>query len=514
MKSIWSRFRTFRGENRFLPLYLAAASLLAYGGRALWYTTSIDTEKILSSYDHILESWLISGRFGLVFTKWLFHLKPFLPWLALALLFLTCAAACLLLDFMIYDFGKGRSSWRYFYYIMPALYLTHPCFTEQYYFTLQCFEIAFGLFLAYLAVYLMMRCAAGEGSLPSALISLGLAVWSFGTYQGLLMPYVACAAMCFLVLYHTHPEIRAGDFWKIAFRAVGFFLASFLLYLGISRLAPALISGFEGESGYTSEMIQWGIQPASDCIRTILYCGKETVFGLTKFYTPILLVLVPAFFLYWLAQARQKRSGQSACLCAIIILFLSPFLLSFYLGGWAQVRTQMALPLVIGFGLGFLASIASENRQMRTRKPLLIGLLAVSLLTAFSQCHTSWQLCRAEKEKSVQEQAFTEELKQALDARAADPALPLVFIGTWQSSLPPGQIGETMGQSFYAWDSDSPIGSSERILGLWRTWEIAYPYPSAEQYRLAKEAAADMPAWPAEGSIRTADGYTIIKLSD
>ena len=71
-----------------------------------------------------------------------------------------------------------------------------------------------------------------------------------------------------------------------------------------------------------------------------------------------------------------------------------------------------------------------------------------------------------------------------------------------------------MGRAFYEWNAEVPGGIKKRVLGYWRTLRYQYKTPGDEVRTKTIEERADMPAWPAEGSVVRDGNLVIIKLSN
>lgn len=77
LKSDILEFMKYCKENTLSIILIILFTLMTYGMKIFNYSISIDTEKLINEYDWQLDTWATFGRFGLVFTKKLFGLKPF-----------------------------------------------------------------------------------------------------------------------------------------------------------------------------------------------------------------------------------------------------------------------------------------------------------------------------------------------------------------------------------------------------------------------------------------------------
>ena len=133
--------------------------LFVYGIRLAGVDLSIDTEIMLNDQQEVLDSWIGIGRFGLVFTKKLFGFARLVPWTENLMMILALMGTGAALSFAVWDWCGRREHFSLAWRLIPALYLTGPCFAEQFHFTLQAFPVAFAMGLAVAAVYFMEKWA-------------------------------------------------------------------------------------------------------------------------------------------------------------------------------------------------------------------------------------------------------------------------------------------------------------------------------------------------------------------
>jgi hypothetical protein len=74
--------------------------------------------------------------------------------------------------------------------------------------------------------------------------------------------------------------------------------------------------------------------------------------------------------------------------------------------------------------------------------------------------------------------------------------------------------GETIGWSFYEWDSEKAYGSTERIIGLWNTLGYEYQTVDILSAEIGKNRAENMPVWPEKGSVSWDGDLVIVKISE
>jgi hypothetical protein len=94
-----------------------------------------------------------------------------------------------------------------------------------------------------------------------------------------------------------------------------------------------------------------------------------------------------------------------------------------------------------------------------------------------------------------------------IDSDADGKALVVIGNISYESALP--QV-VTLGQSIFEWDD----GNLTRIIPFLEIEGLKCEMPTEEQINSAVEKAADMPEWPAAGSIVSEDGYIVVYLSE
>ena len=151
------RFFSFAKSHKGVISILALWLLFLYGVRIFYYDISIDSEAALSSQQELLDSWLTIDRFGLVFTKKLFFMSRFVPYVSNFLMILALGCSAFFFDFCVEEWRGKDSRYRMFFYIFPIAYVSAPCLAEQFFFTLQSFEIAWAGLLCMAAVYCFSR---------------------------------------------------------------------------------------------------------------------------------------------------------------------------------------------------------------------------------------------------------------------------------------------------------------------------------------------------------------------
>ena len=489
------------GLGNILALLLA---LLPFASRLIYRSISIDTEIMINAPQEMLLSWLYHERPGLVVSKYLFGQTAFHYEMSIVFTLLFLAAACLVWQQALCRLAQGKKG-LCFLGLFPLFFLTHPAMTEQFHFLLQSMEVAWAVFLCLAAVVLVSDLLTDGRRRWLWPVSLLAVVWSFSSYQALVALYIAAAAALFLWQYDHTEEDR--DWWRLAIRQVLFFLLGFCLSQAAAKAGLYLSTGSVRSAAYVAGMRKWGTKPAVECLRDLYHYGMRILTGQGVFYTlayAAALLGTIGVVVYRFRRDRH-RPGYLAYGTAGLILYLSPFLLPLYAGGPDQVRAQLTLSFTIAFGWCDLLSLlykSFEKRRWLWGGTCLIAAFFIGwqYIQTVRLTNTAYQVYRRECE-------LTEELAEAIEKTGAPSSSPVYFAGRW-SPLPAAGLvqGETIGWSFYEWDQEKECGSTERILGLWRT--LGYEYTAASE----KAETEDAPFWPSPGAVYREGDLVIVKL--
>lgn len=512
LKEATKRFAEFAYSHKGVILLLVIELILLYGQRLFYYDISIDSEIAISSQKAMLESWIGIDRFGLVLTKFIFSLTRFVPETSNVLMVISLGCSALLFDFCIWEWSGKKGSYRLFYYIFPAAYISAPCLAEQFYFSLQSFEIAWAGLLCIATVYCIGRYIIFKGNLLWSIFGIVLMIWSFGSYQAFVSLFISGVLILFVVCYNNKSvEFQKGKEWFFGgVKCVAIFLVGFVLYKLIAKLAQIYC---HVDSSYVDNMFGWktvGIQVALNNIKgdasRIYLAGWDVFFS--KCFLPIALVsIVLLIFRGW----RMHRKGYLVYLLALALLAVSPLFLTIISGSYQPIRGQLVYPFVYAFFLAQLVTL--QKRQFAT-----VCCVIVTFLSLY-QGQTMTQLFHTAHMTYVQDQEVATLIYNDIEKTGIDTGLdiyPVVFVGKKSADLPnDALLGDVIGHSFFEWDSSSFAGSTNRIIGFCAT--LGYDNmaaPTEQQVKKAKKIARDMPVWPGTGSVKQENGIIVIKLSE
>lgn len=512
IRMLSKQYREFVSQNKFVPWIVVISVLISYGISLMGVRIGIDAEANLNDATRFLDSWYSIGRFSLVFTKNLFGMRELNIMLANILMIGMMVLYGLFADFMFYLFSDNDKRMKLFYVIFPALFLTHPCYVQQYVFTVQCFEVALIMLLCLISVYLISRWSF-EGKKSFLIPGLLLMAWSFGGYQAFVPFYMSAALSVYLVYYLFHRNTEKHFFIRAALRHVTAFLAGYVVYSLMSKAVILWKEGTGFQGAYLENQVAWVTQPLDVCISGIKYYIGEVIFGKRIFYPKTFLIFAILFASYLIyLWVKEKRKDFILYALAAALLALSPFLLTFYQGMGILMRTQLSLPFVAAFfGAAVVSWVFSNKKYMAAVATTLCLLCAVNQGTTSARAWLSAQMAY-EHDKLVVSQLVAQ--MQSLDG--AKVGQKVALIGQYNPVLPAGAgiREETIGYSFFEWDFKSELGVTKRGVGFMNA--LGYPYQTAslEEYAIAKAYSTAMPCWPAYGSLQKVGDLIVVKFSN
>lgn len=510
IKESTRRFGKYTRNHKGVIAVLALALICLYGQKICYYDISIDSEIAVSTQNTILDSWLAIDRFGLVLTKKLFGLTRFVPQASNILMVLTLGFSAFFFDFCIQEWKGNDKDYRLFYYIFPVAYVSGPCLAEQFYFSLQSFEIAWAGLLCILAVYCFSRWAVFRESILWILPGLIPMVWAFGSYQAFVGLFITVTLISFLMCYQN-PAIEFGKrrgwlFCGVKYLAV--FTVGFFAYRLMARLVRIY---YHLDSSYVDNMFGWktvGVSAALDNIKgdTVrMYLAEWNVF-FQKLFLPVLIIsLLVLLFRGW----YMYRKEYGIYLVTAALLAVSPLFLTIVSGAYQPIRGQLVYPFVYAFCLAVLTTFR--------KKVVSVACGMVASLAALHQGQTVTQLFHTaymtyEQDKALAATVYEDVENVGIDAGIAE--YTVVFVGSRSANLPQDALkGDVIGHSFFEWDATGYAGSTNRIVNFCETLGYDMKAPSVEQAEAANQIAMEMPVWPASGSVRAAEGIIVIRLS-
>lgn len=513
-------FTTYIRRIRYSVIGLAAYVFLIHFHMLNSMIPGIDTEHMISNSESLYTSWRGIGRQGLWLVKRLSGNVTFNPYFAVLLTLLFLVLVCLLVPF-IFNLAtgnkKGYRGEAMLVFTFGAIVVSHPIMTEQLYFTLQSAEVVFSFFLLELCLTCAHFWSATRNPLWLLPTILLLQI-PFSTYQAFVPLFIAGAVgMTLLQSLFTSLSIRRQ--MEYVGRFIIAFLAGFLINQLISRL-------FFISSSYLNNQFHWSNAGFIGGCREILSHIRDVFAGFGPFYFIefffLSLVLVVILLRRCLAI---KRTGIFVWQLFLLAAWLaSPFYLSILLGIRPVVRAQLVLPFAMGgtaFLSGYLFIMWKQEHFGKTLRTLIgIVLLLLCFSTVYKEAAVTSKLYYTDSIRKQGDLNLAQSLQKDIQTFCGDADYDgaVVFWGRREAVRNASCIqGDIMGQSFFNWDVDvEPLYffSSNRIVDFMNTLGSSYSKPTAEQVDFASKVIAEMPCYPAPGSIMWVEDTLVVKLSE
>ncbi|MDD6057344.1 MAG: glucosyltransferase domain-containing protein [Clostridiales bacterium] len=491
-------------------------SVLCFGVLALSDNIRIDTEELLNAPGSTL-GWLTIGRYSLVFFKGLLGLGTHSAQKSGVLFLLFFILGANFLTFLLYHFSRKNE--RYPYWAFLLLYCTSNIWSYQIYFSLQQAEIALAMLLLVAAAFFSMRAAfvlqGYRRLLPMAVASVFL-VLGLGAYQALATYYIAICLAVFLIILDEKRNVM--QLIRGIVLILVHFLISYLLYNGIAS------TWFMATGEYMQSQMGWGRMPIADCIKSVLRTGRNVVLGYGprnfSFYTAGVLLCASAIFLKWKRGGFFSKAQLMLLLLGFVGLLFSPFLMTLYMGEMLVTRSQFALPVAAAF-FGMYGMKSLREELQKPWNGIKMAAIVCVFLTAVIQSGYNLRLAYTDGVRYRQDAALTDRLMTELKKENGGvlPDVPVLFVGY---RMPEYDAlcarTEMYGWSFYEWDysEENPTGATHRIVGFVKAYSgISLQEGATEQMREeAVRRAADMPDFPAQGSVQKNEDFVIVRLSE
>ena len=484
-------------------ILIAIFTIMTYGIKIFNYSISIDTEKLINQYDWQMDTWASFGRFGLVFTKKLFGLKPFNAYISCFMMVVAMIIFGITWSYVISYFSFEKSKKSIITAVFPIIFITAPLFTEQFNFILQSFEVAFAIILCSIAVFYISKWTINSKNPIYIIISLICMIWGFGTYQAIVLLYISGALACYILIYIANKKGNVKldkNYFRVA---VLKYSGSFILgYIAFS-MVDKIVKSFYGTSNYVDGMIKWGTEPAIESVKNILRYVRYGLFGDGLFYSKLFLVCIVFLTTYAILNMFKKNKDKFLFLSAVGVFIASPFLLSIYIGNGLIPRMQFNYQFVIAFILYLSVWIFKD---IKVKSIIMVIILCI----AMNQSYTVVKLFTSEQLKYEDDVKLANQIANRIDSLELGeaPEYQVVLVGSHTSNIPNKVVGEFIGRSWFEFG-----GNSLRAIGFMNTLGYNYIEPTQEQISEGYEIAKNMDSWPNKNSVKFENGLIVVKFN-
>ena len=493
--------------------------LLAFGQKLFSNTFSIDTQGIIQNEDSLYKSWFELERFGLVVFKKLSGTYQFNNALASFTMVVFFGISAVIWSYLLCG-STTKAKLQPAFFMIP--YVASPIFAEMLGFLLLGPEISVASFLV--ALSLMLWSNANRPKKLSALLivtSIVCATLSFTMYLAMVTFFITGTAILYVLRYsdskyqnHDKNESRA-----FLIGSVVIFVVSYALY----KLLNALAMKVKGvtTNAYISDQSRWGKDSSSVILHNIgshvlaLYSGEGI------FYSVIFSICALCVFVTAIYHVITKKISLFSCLVVLLIV-LSPTIMSFVLGGIPSVRTEMTYPLAFSFITMVLFSgiVFNIRRNVQSIRVEAVTIVAWILIIAigWNQALITSRIFYTENVVFNQDVLTVQAIKSRIDELGLGerPKEPVVFVGNHVAKgnpdcYPADQLGLT-GRSLLEVGFSTKHGTGVKKQFMIAVLGVHYNQPTNKQIRQSEQDASVMPHWPDPGSVAEKDGVVIVNF--
>ena len=503
-------FIKFCNERRNLVIFSIVMTALVYGCRIFSQSVTVDTDYMINMPGYMY-NWLDIGRYGLIVTEKIFGVRWYNPYVNSAFAYVTINLFLLVFCYVFEDISEWKNSNNY--YIFCVIVITHPIWGSQWIFKLQNFQIAFSILLIAVALGMLFQWIKG-GSIFWMLFSVILMVWSFGSYQTNIELFIAVGAAA-LFLYKERDFKRL---FLVCLKVVLPFLGAFIINQIIVKL-------FFSSATYLTDQIMWGKAPVQTCLDNIITNFRQ-VFGFEKinFFDitySILCLVIAVFVLFNLKKVLKVCIWK--WLAAFFVL-LAPFMMTIATGAIPVFRSQYVVPFCCGCILMYLTSREIQmgifEQLVHVKKGIHVLVVLLALWIGLNQTGTTLRLWYTDDVRYEQDVTMLNEIMYRIDNLGYSlEDYHIAVIGRKSAPLNNSCFPavEFIGTSYFDMFVDTEpqyFFSTAKVRDFAATRGITMTISTEAEIAVAKEHAASMPSWPAQGSIDVIDNILVIKLSD
>jgi len=507
------------GRKNFKPLAITTVLFLIY---FLPYLNNIkfgmDTSNFINIPGTTLD-WLRLGRQSQALISKIFFNDPqwsifFCENMTFITFILALFSFCYLLDRLAYV-----AAWKTCFFFL--LFMICPIWPELLYYQGQMFQTAVGVLLLPICLFLAYRpekyCWA---------ISILLMLILFSIYQSLVILYIAGCLLCFLLLYYDRAKQNKNTeqyFWlKLGIR-------QFLLFLIGFAINSIVTSKFFFRDGwYLTDPKLWGKIPAKDCLKNIAAHAARILKGESIFYTRWFTLSIFAVILLCLIFLWQRRQYKEKIwfLLALLLLQITPFLLTIYNANVSAMRTQLAYPFALACNGILLSTVLPDvltalSWRENWKKYVLT---AVYICGAFVLTRQYYDTSRVQYTtfyvwQSDERMAYRLEEK-IIEETSVNGVIekPIALIGLYthptNNMLAQAEVPQLTTFAQYGPKNSEFIISNSWAIPYMNALGIPVSRASDEQITAARIEAQTMSIFPSKGSIRDVGDYIVVKIGN
>lgn len=487
--------KKFLKENKWNIVAVTILTLIIYIYRLCNNGFSVDTEVMINNPQGQMLSWMITGRWSLYFTKYIFHLVPInIPLtniLAITFLILSSIIWTYYLE-SISSIKNYKCNWMFM-----SAFVSSPILCEQIGFTLQAFEIIFGLFMMAISMILIESWMNNQKNVFQLIGAIIIIIYCFGLYQSFIFLFVFMCILSFVLKYEYIQDVDLKKASIEILKYIGIFLITFVLFELVSKLVLSYLGVDSGT--YLYDQVLWGKESLVFIIKNIVLNIIYLIIGEKSLYHFFLLVFMIIFFIRYCFDQTYNLKTRIFKMILILLLYVAPFALNIVLGGKVTVRTL--------FSLCFLNCFLIWNGMLKEKSKILMIIIVVSLLMPSG---VTFLLNRSAANCYNEEVKMANQITEMIKEKNYQDK-KVIFIGKYN---PNSMIqGELLGVSFFEWDYSSSYQCNGRIFGFLDAINIHYNKASIEDMHRIIPKTTKLKSWKDKKQIYLIDDVVVIKLS-
>lgn len=502
MKVLYEKLNEIKNlfiKYKVILFFIFLFGIITYGMKLFFYSISIDTEVIMTSFDGQMRSWYSIGRFGLGIIKWFFNFNPFNPYFANWVMVLIFILSVVLLAFILESNYKKLSNLKLF--IFSLMIISSPILAEQFNFILQGAEIAIAMLLLDIGFFLFTVYLDSK-KIVFGLLAIPFFAISFGCYQAFLPLFIAIVVWIGFLKNQNGEYKRSKENIRYIAISILIFIASYLFSTFLTKLCMSYLS--ITSTSYLKEQISWLHSPFKDNVKNLYEYVKNVLLGKGVFYNSFYGISVILVAFYSIKGIIQKKLNFYQIFYLLIIL-ITPFLMSLLLGSPEPTRAQFVLPYSTAFLVSYLFIFKKKWVQ------IFLGILLCFMI--FQQVQTTVHLFFTDYSRYEDDKQLANNVMNRVNT--ISESNKVIFVGKHHSTSKTMLLeGDVIGKSFFEWDAGWVIGSNYRIVGFMNTIGYNLEMPTIEEYNIAVQESKKMQKWPNENSIKKYENFVIVKLSE
>ena len=326
--------------------------------------------------------------------------------------------------------------------------------------------------------------------------SIVCATLSFTMYLAMVTFFITGTAILYVLRYsdskyQNHDKNESRVF---LIGSVIIFVISYALY----KLLNALAMKVKGvtTNAYISDQSRWGKDSSSVILHNIgshvlaLYSGEGI------FYSVIFSICALCVFVTAIYHVITKKISLFSCLVVLLIV-LSPTIMSFVLGGIPSVRTEMTYPLAFSFITMVLFSgiVFNIRRNVQSIRVEAVTIVAWILIIAigWNQALITSRIFYTENVVFNQDVLTVQAIKSRIDELGLGerPKEPVVFVGNHVAKgnpdcYPADQLGLT-GRSLLEVGFSTKHGTGVKKQFMIAVLGVHYNQPTNKQIRQSEQ---------------------------